>query len=85
MRLKVFVKRYICKNAFIRLWAAQPCGIHTALDSERGVVPALSIIHGKGWWSEYAAWDVVCVRDALQGSSGDGAVNIAIKEPKGGC
>ena len=88
MKLKTFVKKYICSNTLIRLWVPTSGGGHRMLCRYNDKKPwniddvctEHELLSSKSWQSEYSLCEVVGVTDIVViNSLYPEAVNIVIK------
>lgn len=78
MRLKDFIKEFVCKNTLIRLWEPFNGGHKMLTDGETEVGMEWEIVDGKGWQAKYADREIVGVTDILCETCRE-AVNIVLK------
>ena len=88
MKLKTFVRKYICSNTLIRLWVPASGGGHRMLcryDEEKpgnidDVCMEHELLSSKSWQSEYSLCEVVGITDiVVRDNFYPEAVNIVIK------
>lgn len=88
MKLKTFVRKYICSNTLIRLWVPASGGGHRMLcrydEKKPGNIDDVCMEHellsSKSWQSEYSLCEVVGVTDiVVRNSFFPEAVTIVIK------
>ena len=88
MKLNTFVRKYVCPNTLIRLWAPASDGGHIMLykydEKKPGNIDDVCMEHellsAKSWQSKYSLCEVVGVTDiVVRNSPYPEAVNIVIK------
>ena len=78
MRLKDFIKEFVCKNTLIRLWEPFNGGHKMLTDGEAEVGMEWGIVDDKGWQAKYADREIVGVTDIFCETYRE-AVNIVLK------
>ena len=78
MRLKDFIKEFVCKNTLIRLWEPFNGGHKMLTNGEAEVGMEWGIVDGKGWQAKYADREIVGVTDIFCETYRE-AVNIVLK------
>ena len=93
MKLKTFVRKYICSNTLIRLWVPTSDGGHRMLcrfnEKKPGNIDDVCMEHellsSKSWQSQYSLCEVIGVTDIVViNSFYPEAVNIVIKPKEEG-
>jgi len=80
MKLKEFVKKFVCKNTLIRLWVPTEGGHEMMVQDNRSVCMNWELLQENTWQSKCLDHEVIGVTDIVCHDRYKEAVNIVIKE-----